>query len=54
MLFVVGNVMLVLLKTPFITPTTMKPFIFVIAAVNTIEFKPAIGSSMLIVGVEKT
>ncbi len=43
MLLVVGRVIVALSKTPFITPTTMNPFIFVIDAVTTILFNPAIG-----------
>jgi hypothetical protein len=54
MRFVVGNVIVVELNTPSITPNIIKPFIFVIEALITTLFKPDIGSEMLIVGVVKT
>ncbi len=53
-LLVVGRVMEVLSKVPFMTATTMKPFMLVIEAVRTILFRPAMDEPMEMVGVEKT
>jgi hypothetical protein len=53
-LFVVGKVIVLLSKVPFITPITMKPFMFVIEAVKTTLLRPAIGDPIEIVGVENT
>lgn len=44
----------VLSKVPFMTATTMKPFMLVIEAVRTILFRPAMDEPMEMVGVEKT
>lgn len=54
MLFVVGRVIVAESNSPFMTPTTMKPFIFVIEAVNAIELSPAMGVAIANVGTEKT
>jgi len=54
MLFVVGRVIVLLSKVPFITPMTMKPFMLVIEAVNTTLLSPEIGDPIEIVGVENT
>jgi hypothetical protein len=43
MLFVVGSVIVALSNTPFITPTTINPFMLVIEAVMTILLSPAMG-----------
>jgi hypothetical protein len=54
MLFVVGSVIVALSNTPFITPTTINPFMLVIEAVMTILLSPAMGDWMARVGMEKT
>ena len=53
-LLVVGMVIVVLSYLPFMTATTMKPFMLVIEAVTTILLSPAIGEPIDMVGVEKT
>jgi len=54
MRLVVGRVIEVALKTPFITPKTMNPFILVMEALITTLFKPETGSDTVIVGIVNT